>query len=59
MMKITGLPVYGWGVMIALKVFSRDVSPVESKAATCEKSQTSPVALRPCMSWHWSGVIHT
>src|SRR5579863_2443050 len=57
-MKMTELPVQALEPIIALTVELRKVSPVEIKLCTWEKSQGSDgVAARPCMSWHWSGLI--
>src|SRR6266851_9141132 len=58
--KMTELPVQALEFMIALTVLSRNESPAAIKACTWEKSQGSLGILvppRPCMSWHWSGLI--
>src|SRR5258708_38625070 len=57
-MKITELPVQAREFMIWLTVAFRKASPVAIKLGTWEKSQGSDgVAARPCISWHWSGLI--
>ena len=56
-MKITELPFHAREVWIAATVFARNVSPVWMRPAMLLKLQ-SPGVLRPCMSLHWSGLIH-
>ena len=58
-MKITEFPVQARELMIAETVLCRNASPVAINDCTCEKSHGSGVAARPCMSWHWSGLMQT
>src|SRR5258708_33914886 len=59
-MKITEFPVQAWECIIALRVELRKASLVAIKPCTLPKLQGSlDGPARPCMSLHWSGLLHT
>src|ERR1700674_2040924 len=60
MMKITELPFHAREEVIAPTVLERNVSPALIRLCSLLKLHGSAgVVPRPCMSWHWSGLIQT
>src|SRR5258708_35789980 len=57
-MKMTELPFQALEFIIWPTVELRKASPVAMSCCSLEKLQGSDAgAPRPCMSWHWSGLI--
>src|SRR5258707_9841685 len=58
--KMTELPFHARECIISSTVVRRKASPAEINPWTLLKLQASVEGpLRPCMSWHWSGLIQT